>query len=319
MRTYNNPAANSDDRAFGIAVDASNNIILTGYSTAATKNSTDFLTMKYNSSGTLQWLKTYNGGAGKSDRALGIAVDSDGSIYVTGYGASVAHGNDYVTIKYTPQGIQTWVSLYDGPGHSDDRANAIAIIHNVLGVTTGVAVTGESMGAANNYDYATIKYSDITGSQLQVSRYTYTPTTNDIATSVATWNNNIYVTGYSEITAGPNNGDEQSEISTMMLVWDGSNQNTSNDNLPNEFSLYQNYPNPFNPATIIKFDLPKESYVKLVVYDLTGRAVSVLVDGYLRAGSHELSFKGSNLASGIYYYELSSAGYRDVKKMSLIK
>ncbi len=318
-RTYNNPAANSDDKAFGIAVDAADNIIISGYTTNATRSNTDCLTIKYSSQGNFQWLKTYNGGAGKNDRALGIAVDTDGSIYIAGYAASVANGNDYVTIKYTPSGTQSWVSLYDGPVHGDDRANAISVIHNASGNTTGIAVTGQSWGISNNYDYATVRYSNINGNQLQVSRYEYTIATNDIATSVATWNNNIYVTGYSESNSGTVNGNQLSVISTLELNWSEAAETLTKDLIPDKFCLYQNYPNPFNPSTNITFDLPTESTVKLVVYDLTGRQVSVLVDGYLKPGSHVISFTGSNLSSGIYIYELTAAGFRDVRKMSLIK
>ncbi len=75
--------------------------------------------------------------------------------------------------------------------------------------------------------------------------------------------------------------------------------------LPTKFALHQNYPNPFNPATKILFDLPQDSKVKLIVYDLLGREVSRLVNNEFKvAGRYTYDFNGSSLASGIYLCKL---------------
>jgi len=76
--------------------------------------------------------------------------------------------------------------------------------------------------------------------------------------------------------------------------------------IPKSFLLSQNYPNPFNPATYIRFDIPKQSFVKLFVYDITGRVIATPVNEELKPGSYEVDFDGNNLSSGIYYYTLSS-------------
>jgi photosystem II stability/assembly factor-like uncharacterized protein len=76
-------------------------------------------------------------------------------------------------------------------------------------------------------------------------------------------------------------------------------------NLPVGFSLSQNYPNPFNPSTTIRYELPRALQVKLSVYDILGREVSVLVNERREAGVHEVKFDGSSLASGVYFYRLS--------------
>jgi hypothetical protein len=89
--------------------------------------------------------------------------------------------------------------------------------------------------------------------------------------------------------------------------------------VPERFSLYQNYPNPFNSFTIIEFDLPVESYVKLSVYDLLGHEVARLIDGRLRAGRYRLMFDGGSLPSGIYLYKLDAESFRYMRKMILIK
>ncbi len=89
--------------------------------------------------------------------------------------------------------------------------------------------------------------------------------------------------------------------------------------IPTEFKLYNNYPNPFNPSTTIRFDIPKNTDVKIKVYDLTGKMVSELIDFSVPAGAYETSFNASILASGIYYYRIEAGEFIDTKKMMLIK
>jgi len=89
--------------------------------------------------------------------------------------------------------------------------------------------------------------------------------------------------------------------------------------VPNTYTLAQNYPNPFNPVTKISFSVPKNSHVKLVVYDVLGREIEKLVNQNLTAGSYEIEFGGLNLNSGVYFYRLESEGYTKTKKMLLIK
>ncbi len=90
-------------------------------------------------------------------------------------------------------------------------------------------------------------------------------------------------------------------------------------NIPASYSLDQNYPNPFNPVTNIKFGIPKAGNVKLVIYDLSGREVSRLVDQSLNAGYYNADFNAVNLASGVYFYRLEAKDFTDVKKMILVK
>lgn len=97
----------------------------------------------------------------------------------------------------------------------------------------------------------------------------------------------------------------------------GINQNGST--IPAEFKMSQNYPNPFNPVTNIKFSIPQVSFVKLVVYDVTGKVVAQLVNQQLNAGSYTADFDASHLSSGVYFYRISTDNFTDVKKMMLIK
>jgi hypothetical protein len=89
--------------------------------------------------------------------------------------------------------------------------------------------------------------------------------------------------------------------------------------IPAAFSLSQNYPNPFNPETRIIYSIPKSSSVSFTVYDAAGREVAVLVNQNQAAGTYRISFDGSALSSGIYYYRIAADDFTDTKKMVLLK
>jgi M6 family metalloprotease-like protein len=89
--------------------------------------------------------------------------------------------------------------------------------------------------------------------------------------------------------------------------------------VPKQFGLDQNYPNPFNPSTSIKYELPKSTELKLSVFDLLGREVSVLVNERRDAGVHEVKFDASNLASGVYFYRLQAGDFVQTRKLLLLR
>lgn len=86
-----------------------------------------------------------------------------------------------------------------------------------------------------------------------------------------------------------------------------------------KFSLFQNYPNPFNANTALSFQLPVVSDVRLAVYDILGREVTVLVDGKMTKGTHEVEFDGNSLSSGVYFYRIEAGDFTETKKMILLK
>jgi hypothetical protein len=94
------------------------------------------------------------------------------------------------------------------------------------------------------------------------------------------------------------------------------NQNTE---IPSLFRLYQNYPNPFNPTTMIAFDMPKDGYASLKMFNALGQVVATLIDGNIKAGVYQKMFNASDLPSGIYFYKFQTDGFSEVRKMSLIK
>ena len=89
--------------------------------------------------------------------------------------------------------------------------------------------------------------------------------------------------------------------------------------IPFKYALYQNYPNPFNPVTKVNFDIPRKNIVTIKIYDVLGRLVNVLLNETKSAGSYSVTFDGTNLPSGVYYYEIKAGNYTATKKMALIK
>jgi hypothetical protein len=89
--------------------------------------------------------------------------------------------------------------------------------------------------------------------------------------------------------------------------------------VPVDYKVYPAYPNPFNPATTIRYYLPKNSQVKLDVYDLMGQKVSTLVNAVQTQGIHEARFNASALASGVYFYKFESTNKIITGKLILMK
>jgi len=134
-----------------VAVDGDGNVYVTGSVLASSQ--WDYMTVKYDATGALQWSVRYNGPGNGFDSPNRIAVDADGNVYVTGSSTNAAANPDFATIKYNAAGVEQWEARYDGPANGADRAIALA-----LDGSGNVYVTGNSTNAAGNPDYLTIKY-----------------------------------------------------------------------------------------------------------------------------------------------------------------
>jgi uncharacterized delta-60 repeat protein len=205
---YNGPA-NSIDNALGLAIDAMGNVIVTGTSSDNDPNSLEgsweYATVKYNSSGSQQWVQRYLGPGRGNDGANAIAVDLAGNIFVTGYSEGIGTARDYATIKYDPSGVKIWEARYDGPGNQEDKPSSI-----VLDIQGNIYITGFSTGNGTSLDYATIKYNP-DGTQAWIARYDGPVSGLDVAKALAIdLVGNVYVTGSSQGT-----GTFESDIATI--------------------------------------------------------------------------------------------------------
>ena len=160
---YDGPAG-SDDRAQAVAVDASGNVYVTGYSTDSTTGK-DYLTIKYSSAGAGLWTNRYDGPSSGEDIPMAIAVDASGDVFVTGHSFVSGSDLDYATVAYSSSGVPLWTNTYNGPANYTDAAVAVAVDGGGR-----VLVTGYSYGTGGNYEFATIAYTT-GGVALWTNRY----------------------------------------------------------------------------------------------------------------------------------------------------
>lgn len=302
-----NGAANLDDEGTAISVDKSGSVYVSGASTG-TGTAKDFATIKYSSLGENLWSMRFNGSGNGDDIAYAMKNDSTGNLFVTGSGYFSGTGYDYTTIKYNSEGDFVWLKKYNGPDNSRDVSYSLA-----LSRTGEIYLTGLSISNGNT-DYATVKY-DNSGNEKWVRRYNGVFNGSDAAFSITLdQSNNVYVTGLSY--GGSQTNYDYATIKYSQIPTGLQNISTS---IPSGFKLYQNYPNPFNPATIIKFDISKSGKVKLIVWDISGKEVTELINKVITAGTYQYEFNAGNLSSGIYIYRLETTEYSNTKKMVVLK
>jgi flagellar hook assembly protein FlgD len=111
-----------------------------------------------------------------------------------------------------------------------------------------------------------------------------------------------------------------SSISVTVVVVESK----SKEVLPETFSLSQNYPNPFNPETMIKYALPEDCHVELILFNILGQKVVTLIDEYQSAGFKFVRWngrddEGNEMSSGLYFYKIKTAKYSETKKMILLR
>jgi uncharacterized delta-60 repeat protein len=177
-----------EERPTAMAVDAQGNVYVTGYRYSATTYR-DYVTLKYNTAGTLIWSKTYVGTGGDDDIPYALALDPQGNVYVTGSSLDKDLGWCIATIKYNAAGTSLWVKKFNPAGSSSEpRAMAVDPQGNVY-------VTGVSLGGNTGWDYLTLKYD--TNGNLKWSKR-YAGANEDSPTAIALdVLGNVYVTGYS--------------------------------------------------------------------------------------------------------------------------
>jgi uncharacterized delta-60 repeat protein len=183
----------SYNSAIAVAVDASGNVAVTGYSNGGTNG--DYYTARYAAAdGALLWEKRYNGPGNDEDQANDVAVDAGGNVVVTGFSINTNGNSDYYTAKYAAaDGALLWEQRYNSAMGGSDQANSVAV-----DASGNVVVTGASHNSSGNHDYYTAKYAAADGALLWEQRYNGPANGWDFAEAVAVdASGNAVVTGLS--------------------------------------------------------------------------------------------------------------------------
>lgn len=172
---------------FAMHVDASGKVYVTGQTYDSVAKKYDYITIKYNALGTVQWAKAYNHGSWDEPRS--VAVDPSGNVYVTGMAGNAEVDRDFATVKYSPTGVQSPAWMYDGAAHALDYARTVR-----TDAHGNVYVAGSSAGAYN-WDIVLIKYNSSGG---QVWTRSFSNLCNDFFDEmVLDKDGNIYIAGHS--------------------------------------------------------------------------------------------------------------------------
>lgn len=129
----------------------------------------------------------------------------------------------------------------------------------------------------------------------------------------------LWSTGLATNSDGGTSGDDWNWSISKRITVILATEVISNNSVISDFMLSQNYPNPFNPVTKFFYELPSPDFVIIKVFSSNGNEVALLVNKKQNAGKHNVTFDGSNLSSGIYYYEMTAGNFKQARKMILLK
>jgi hypothetical protein len=295
----------------GASWDGASSIIQTtegGYavagSTVSFSGNEDMYIVKLNSDGSLQWTKTLGGT--DLDYATSVIQTTNGSYIVAGVTEIVSQKDDYVNIiKLDTNGTPQWNKTMSVTGLTEGAASIVQTNDG------GFAVAGHNFNFTYNNDMYIIKFNgggETCGGYFSPSISSGTGGIEGNPAPTVNSPNSIVTTRSPAVSTGG--------ILTGLCL---TGIKPASNELPEEFRLYQNYPNPFNPATKIKFDIPAETFVKLIVFDNLGRETATLVNDILKPGIYETEWNASNYASGIYFLSLHAGSFIETKKLLLVK
>jgi hypothetical protein len=344
-RTY---GGTGDDEAYSIQRTWDSGFVVAGYSASYGAGDPDFYAVKINSQGDTLWTRTYGG-----DKAYCVQPTADGGFVIAGNGG--AWNANFYAVKTDAQGDTLWTRTYgewydyllEGRAYSvqgtEDHGFVIAgpmqygnrsfyvvktdeqgdtlwthtyteghDIHSILQTSDGgfvVAGYTWSIGAGN-YDAYVRKLS---GQGDQLWRRTYGTSGWECANSMQLTSDGGFVLAGWAFSYGAG-------LYDFYVVKTGPAVSADDQVMlqPSSYSL-SSFPNPFNSSTTIAYDLPKAGHVSLRVFDLLGREVTLLKDGFVEAGTHRVTFDGSGLASGIYFAWLDAGHLTQTKKLMLLK
>lgn len=300
VRRYSGISTLTDDYPFGITVDDSDNIYVTGWSDGLNDRPQCF-TIKYSPDGDSLWSHRYP--------SVGtIGYTGYDIIYDRGYIYVVARAHDFndTLLKYDLDGNLIWSSIFVTNNFAtNDPRLVIDKIGNIYMTSAG--------GTGSGSDYIVVKY-NTAGELLWEYRYRAISTSpSNVRAIYVDSSMNVYLTG--DATGAGTNYD----IVTLKLSQDSTTGVQDLNLFPSEFQLLPAYPNPFNSSTNIAFTLPNSADVDIKIYNLLGEEITTLISDHYTAGTHTVSWDAGDLPSGMYLCKLQAGNNRQIIKLLLMK
>lgn len=285
-------AGNGDDKAHDMTLDQNNNIYITGYGFSVT-GFEDYITIKYNQSGALQWVQPFNGAGNDEDKAHAIVLDANGNVIVTGQSdadTSVSTKNfDFVTVKYDNNGNFQWKENYNGTSNTDDIASEMVIDINGRIIVAGQAENGST--ASPDKDFAVVIYDDQGALQYE-GTYDGFSGTDGVNAMAYNGINSFYLAG--------NSNDAGSQKDIALVKYDipvGIVEHEINEAIPLVF------PNPVTEwLRIGKVDgsLVTDNFFETVFFDIHGNKLNIP----FYVSRHELLVDTRELVPGVYLFRI---------------
>lgn len=281
-----------------IAIDSLDNVYVVCYiDSGSVKRS---VTTKFDNNCVLKWNKRID--TLSDNFPLSVSVDQSRNVYIAGQFQGPSSIWNYIA-GYDSNGTSLWEKTFNTNSTASGYPAGLAI-----DMENNVFYCGPEY-ISGTFDIRLKKY-NTNGTMLWQTAYNGQGNFIDAANDIKAFNNNIYVSGFTIDSLKYGLLLKFTQPLTPIV--------NGNSAIVQEFRLSQNYPNPFNPSTMIRYDIPNDAVVKVKIYDILGKQVFGL-DEFKKAGSYEVKFDGGNLASGMYFYSVEANGFKDTKRMVLLK
>jgi hypothetical protein len=290
--------------------------VVVGFTNSILQNGSHILVFRVSSNGNLMWSASY-GNTTTYNYGHSIVLDGN-NLVVTGYRRTVNNTVDALMMKIpVAGGIPLWTRIWD-PQQNTEIGYDI-VLSNQSTASFGYAVTGDVSLNSNDAFLWRTNANGLLDSSTCNNSLTLERIANDVRLDSFTL---VRVAKYDKEFTPAMLTTNYRHNTICLGTFATLPEEINNDNPAeevNDFAVSQNYPNPFNPSTSIRFQVPADGNVSIKVYDVSGKMVAELVNGFIQKGSHSVQFNASNLSSGAYYYRMDANGFTDIKKMLLIK
>jgi len=304
LKTYGGPYVDGADAAYPAG---DGGFLVSGLTNSFGGGGYDLHLLKTDMEGDSVWAYSYGGAA--DDWSATSCQTSDGGLAIAGATASFGFGGDDIyLVRVNSDGDTLWTRSYGGAGN--EWGLSIKELPD-----SGFVIAGQTNSFGNGSNDIYLLRLDANGDSLWFT--TFGGEGDDWGRSVTVTEDGGYIIAGSTNSFGAGGYD-------VYVIRTASDSATSvisqcSNGFPKEIELLVNFSNPFNLTTGISYLLSTNSFVSLRVYDTAGRLVATLVNGWRQAGSHEVTFDGSDLAAGIYFARLQAGEYVGVEKLVLLK